>query len=160
MLNFRGVPGSMLENYLNSLCGYLNSMGFHAHKNNPSRTAAGHYIEGEPFDYEFFINGKVYCFDAKENMSYPTRWKLLLTGNRGQAHARILRQAENLLHCKNNGAEAFFLVAFINKKVSLPYSLVRYDAELVYNAVINKTRWLDYSEGVEFDINKILNKKE
>lgn len=161
MLEFHDRPGNMLENYLNQLCGFLNGAGFHAHKNNPLRTYEGKYIQGEPFDYEFFIHGKVYCFDAKENMSGGLVWRLRLTGSRGaKTNARILKQASNLLNCKRNGAEAFFLVAFNNKSNLLPYSLVMYDAELVYNSLINRIRTLGFDQGSEFDIDKIINQKE
>lgn len=159
MIEIHERAGMLLENYLNQMCEFLNNMGFHAHKNNAMRNYAGKFIKGEPFDYELFINGKVYCFDAKENMSYADKWKVLLTGNRGHANERILKQAINLLNCKRNGADAFFLVAFGKGAGRLPFSLVKFDAELVYNAIMNRTRFLMFDQGTEFDINKILNQK-
>lgn len=158
LLNIHCRPGELLEIYLDQVCKYLNSVGFHAHKNHPKRSFSGKYIEGEPFDYEFFINGKVYCFDAKENFSDPHQWKVKLTGQRGiKTNARILKQATNLLNCKRQGAEAFFLVAFGHKNNTSPFKLVMYDAELVYNALLNDKRFLQFTEGCEFDINKLIN---
>ena len=157
MLNITDRPGNMLENYLNQVCTFLNNSGFHAHKNNPLRTFDGRYIDGEPFDYEFFIKRRVYCFDAKENMSSASRWKVLLTGNRGiRTNARIRKQAVNLIHCKNNGAIAFFLVAFKPEESSI-FKLRMYDAEDVLAAIDNSIHYLDIKQGRPFDINELIN---
>ena len=159
MINYRDKPGHQLENWLNQICEMLNGMGYHAHKNHPERSYSGKYLAGEPFDYEFFINGKVYCFDAKENFSGGAFWRLKMTGSRGQVtRNRILRQSQNLLACKRNGAEGFFLVAFNNIKYNLPYSLVKYDCEAVYNALCQDVQKLSFSEGTRFELENLIRK--
>lgn len=151
-------PGQYLENYIDTICAYCNAKGYHAHKNQPKRLANGAYLEGEPFDYEFFIKGRVLCFDAKENFSGGTKWQIQMSGSRGKVtNERIFRQAEHLVHCKRNGAtEAFFLVLFDKEKNNLPCMFVKYDAELVYNSMQNGVKFLDFDQGVEFDLKKFL----
>ncbi len=107
--------GFVFEYELNRLKKYLETQGVHMHKNHAERTEQGIYLEGEPFDYEVFVNGDVHCFDAKECSG--ARWNL--------KNAK-LNQLNNLLMCAKNGAQAYFLVWFktVNK-------IIRYDAEQI-----------------------------
>ena len=158
MLNIKTRPGALLENYMNQVCEFLNNSGFHAHKNNPLRTFEGKYIEGEPFDYEFFIKGRVYCFDAKECKNSTGKWKILMTGNRGvKTNLRLRKQAMNLLACRDNGAVAFFLVAFTDYRFKSPINLYMFDPGLVLQAIDLKHNYLSADQAVPFDINKIIN---
>lgn len=104
--------GKSLEKQIDNLCKYINSIGYHAHKNNPLRTLDGTYLAGEPYDYEIFLmaNGTPYhaCFDAKECTDFVWHMK-----------PKDIKQAETLKHCKNAGADAFFLIYFVPLKTLL-----------------------------------------
>lgn len=123
--------GYQFEIELNRLAQFINSRGGFMHKNHANRTEAGTWLEGEPFDYEILLKGKLYCFDAKECSA--RRWNL--------KNAK-LNQLNNLLLCEKNGAESFFLVWFkqINK-------IIKYDAELVKQALIDGKKSLTPEEG-------------
>ena len=123
--------GYEFENELNRLAKFINSRSGHMHKNHANRTEAGTWLEGEPFDYEILLKGKLYCFDAKE--CSKGRWSL--------QNAK-LNQLNNLLACKKNGAEAYFLVWF--KKIN---KIIKYDAELVKQALIDGKKSLTPEEG-------------
>nr|MBQ6740056.1 hypothetical protein [Synergistaceae bacterium] len=56
-----------------------------------------------------------------------------------------LNQLNNLLVCKNNGAEAYFLVWF--KKLN---KIIKYDAELVKQALIDGKKSLTPEEGISW----------
>ena len=123
--------GFEFENELNRVSKYLASIGIHMHKNHVHRTESGLYLEGEPFDYEVIANGHFHCFDAKECSAKS--WSL--------KNAK-LNQVNSLCMCKNNGAQAYFLVWFktLNK-------IIRFDADLVKNALINGRKSLKPDEG-------------
>ncbi|MBR2209757.1 MAG: Holliday junction resolvase RecU [Synergistaceae bacterium] len=123
--------GFEFENELNRVSKYLASIGVHMHKNHAHRTESGIYIEGEPFDYEVIVNGRVICFDAKECAAKS--WNL--------SNAK-LNQVNSLCMCRKNGAEAYFLVWFkaINK-------IIRFDIEIVKDALINGKKSLKPEEG-------------
>lgn len=100
--------GFAFEGQIKKLLDVVNTLGFHAHKNQPARLADGTYVEGEPFDYEIILPGYVACFDAKE--SHDTSWHI---------KPKDIKQAEHLKHCKNGGADAFFLVYFFHLRKCL-----------------------------------------
>lgn len=127
--------GFHLENELNRVVAYLNSIGIHAHKNHPRRTEDGTWIEGEPFDYEVLSGGVLHCFDAKECKG--RRWSLQ-NAKPGQLN--------NLLACRKNGANAFFLVLFTEER-----KLKRFDAELVRAAMSEGKKSLMLEEGADWD---------
>ena len=95
--------GHRLEQKINKLLKYLDSIGVHGHKNNPERLQCGTYIKGEPFDYEIIYKNKIIVFDAKECKT--KKWK---------PQKKDIKQANNMIKCKNHGANAFFLVYFYN----------------------------------------------
>jgi len=132
--------GFYLENELNRVMTWLNSAGIHAHKNHPRRTESGVWIEGEPFDYEVFSDGTLYCFDAKECAG--SRWSL--------SNAK-LGQLNNLMMCARHGAEAFFLVLFTEVR-----KLKRYDAEQVRAALADGKKSLTMEEGADWDWRTLL----
>lgn len=127
--------GFYLENELNRVMTWLNSAGIHAHKNHARRTEAGIWIEGEPFDYEVFSKGTLYCFDAKECAG--KRWNL----SNAKPH-----QLNNLMVCAQNGAQAFFLVLFTETR-----KLKRFNAELVCNALAAGQKSFTADEGADWD---------
>lgn len=127
--------GFYLENELNRVMTWLNSAGIHAHKNHARRTEAGIWIEGEPFDYEVFCEGALYCFDAKECAG--RRWNL--------SNAKPA-QLNNLLMCARHGARAFFLVLFVETR-----KIRRFDAEMVRAALAGGKRSLTAEEGAAWD---------
>ena len=106
--------GHILEKEINKFLKYLDSVGIHGHKNNPDRTLDGTFIKGEPFDYEIICKGKVIVFDVKE--CNADKWRM---------QEKDLRQANNLVKCRNEGADAFFLVYFYRFK-----KLIKYDVEI------------------------------
>ena len=149
--------GSKLEKWLDEICVQLNSLGCHAHKNQPRRTFDGFYIEGEPFDYEFFVNGQVHCFDAKENMSGRNAWKISYGGEIGKKiNARNMREAVNLMNCARNGAQAYFLVFFGHPDSEVYNKLIRFDASMIYAAMRRGEPEVHYSEGQIWDLNEIM----
>ena len=151
--------GSSLEKWLDEICVQLNSMGCHAHKNNPRRTFDGYYLEGEPFDYEFFVNGQIHLFDAKENMSGIDKWQILQSDSAvgEKINARIKREAINLINCaKCVGVQSYFLVYFGNEKSEVYNKLIRFDAPIIYAAMMNKEKYIHYSEGKIWDLREIL----
>ena len=123
--------GFEFEKELNRLSKYLNSTGVHMHKNHANRTESGIWLEGEPFDYEVISNGVIHCFDTKE-----------CAGERWSLKNAKLNQLNNLLACSNNGAEAYFLVWF--KKFN---KIIRFDVELIKNALIQGIKSLKPEEG-------------
>ena len=127
--------GYEFENELNRVSKYLGSVGIHMHKNHARRTESGIYLEGEPFDYEVISHGKIYCFDAKECSAKA--WNL--------SNAK-LHQLNNLLICHKNGAEAYFLVWFKQSN-----QIIRFDAELVKQAMIDGKGHLNPEEGRKWD---------
>lgn len=125
--------GYFLEGQLTKVLDHLNSIGIHAHKNHPKRTADGTYIEGEPFDYEVFCSPP-HVFDAKE--AKGTRWSL--------SNAKP-SQIKHLLNCHNHGAEAYFLVLFQG------FILRRFDVTDVVDALANGKGSLGISDGRAWD---------
>ena len=93
--------GYKLEAQIQKVLDYVNSIGYHAHKNNPRRTVDGVYLEGEPFDYEIMTPMFIDCFDAKE-----------VKGEVWAMHKKDIMQAEHLKHAKNAGIRAYFLIQF------------------------------------------------
>ena len=123
--------GYEFENELNRLSKYLNSIGIHMHKNHAKRTENGVYLEGEPFDYEVLKDGELHVFDAKECAG--KRWSL--------SNAK-LSQLNNMLVCRKNGAQAYFLVWF-----RLSNKIIRFDVELIQQALIDGKKSLTETEG-------------
>lgn len=132
----RTQRGTYLESEIQRVVDYLNGAGYHAHKNHAQRTLDGTFIQGEPYDYEIFANGKLTCFDAKECKG--KRWNF-----RNAKPAQI----KNLSNCKKQGAEAFFLVYF-----SPPVNrLVKYDVDKLISAMAAGVKSFTADEGVTWD---------
>ena len=127
--------GFEFENELNRVSKYLNSIGIHMHKNHARRTESGIYLEGEPFDYEVISNGVIHCFDAKECASKT--WNL---------NNAKLSQLNNMLVCKKNGAQAYFLVYFREEK-----KIIRFDVDVIKSALIAGKKSMKSEEGQEWD---------
>lgn len=72
-------------------------------------------VEGESFDFEIFHNGKLYAFDAKT--CHSGQWNIATNAK--------LKQVKSLTDLAAHGAEAFFLVYFVNVR-----ELVRFDVPL------------------------------
>ena len=132
--------GYELENELNRLSKYLNANGIHMHKNYPRRTEQGIYLEGEPFDYEVISCGEIHCFDAKE-----------CSGNSWDLRNAKMNQLNNLLACRKNGAQAYFLVWF--RKTN---DLVRLDAEKVKEALTDGKKSMKPEEGIKWNWTELL----
>ncbi|MDD4835774.1 Recombination protein U [Dethiosulfovibrio salsuginis] len=126
--------GYRFEHEIDRVIAYLGSCGIHGHKNHARRTVDGVFLEGEPFDYEVFSNGKLHCFDAKE--SKTARWSL--------KNAKPA-QVNALIQCANHGAEAYFLVHFEGSGVR------RFDAEQVKAAMAAGKTFLTADEGRPWD---------
>lgn len=136
--------GKSLERQIDSLCAYINALGFHAHKNHPLRTVDGTYIEGEPYDYEIFLTcgGKPYhaCFDAKECADLTWHMK-----------PKDIKQAEHLKHCKNAGIDAFFLVYFVPIG-----TLLKIDVDEIIRVLQTGHKAIPSTVGKPWSINDIL----
>lgn len=130
-----GRKGAYLEREIERVLSYLSTLGIHGHKNHVRRTAEGQYLEGEPFDYEVFVNGTVHCFDAKE-----------CAGKTWSLKNAKLSQIDNLLKCAAHGAEAYFLVFF-----KAFQKLKRFDAAYVKDALRSGRVSLGPDEGVDWD---------
>ena len=130
----RQERGKHLEREIDRLISWLDEQGIHGHKNHVKRTEGGVYLEGEPFDYEVFCNGKFAAFDAKE--CHERRWNL--------ANAK-LSQIRHLLNLRKHGADAFFLVYFAQSK-----RLVKFDVELVRKAIASGAKSLTADEGSDW----------
>jgi penicillin-binding protein-related factor A (putative recombinase) len=124
--------GQYLESQLNGIIKILRDYGIFGQKSHSKRMANGTYLQGEPFDYLILARGKMICFDAKE--CHGDRWNL-------KTNAK-LSQVENLLLCKANGADSFFLVLFVPQ-----YKLVKFDVEMVRDAVIRGQKSFTSREG-------------
>lgn len=123
--------GYEFEAELNRVSKYLNANGIHMHKNHARRTEQGIYLEGEPFDYEVISRGTIHCFDAKE-----------CSGDRWNLSNAKLSQLNNLLVCRKNGAQAYFLVWY--RKIN---AVIRFDAELVRQKLADGVKSLKAEEG-------------
>lgn len=132
--------GYEFENELNRVSKYLNAQGVHMHKNHARRTEQGIYLEGEPFDYEVINKGTLHCFDAKE-----------CTGDRWDLKNAKLNQLNNLLVCRKNGAQAYFLVWF--RKLN---RIVRFDAEVVRRALTDGRKSMKPEEGALWNWEELL----
>ena len=126
--------GHVFETELGRVMSWLNEAGFHAHKNHPRRSVDGTFLEGEPFDYEVFSHGRLFCFDAKE--CHEPRWNL---------STAKLSQIKHLMNCKKHGAEAFFLVLFA------PRDVRKFDVEAVRLALAQGRKSLTAEEGGRWD---------
>ena len=135
--------GHEFEAELNRVSKYLNANGIHMHKNHAHRTEQGIYLEGEPFDYEVISGGVIHCFDAKECAG--KRWNL--------SNAK-LNQLNNLLVCRKNGAQAYFLVWYRNEN-----AVIRFDAELVRQKLADGQKSLTKEEGKEWQWTELLTSK-
>ena len=135
--------GHEFEAELNRVSKYLNANGIHMHKNHAHRTEQGIYLEGEPFDYEVISGGVIHCFDAKECAG--KRWNL--------SNAK-LSQLNNLLVCRKNGAQAYFLVWYRNEN-----AVIRFDAELVRQKLADGQKSLTKEEGKEWQWTELLTSK-
>lgn len=130
------------EYQINKLCNYVNTIGYHAHKNHPERLNDGKYIKGEPYDYEIFLPEYKACFDAKECKSKSWSFK-----------DKDLKQAEQLKHCKNTGMDAFFLVYFYQYK-----KMIKFDVDIFIEALKTKKN-LKPNEGTEWNISELINER-
>lgn len=137
-----GRKGAYLERELERVISHLSTLGIHGHKNHVKRTAEGQYLEGEPFDYEVFVNGTVHCFDAKE--CRENLWSL--------KNAKP-SQVNALLQCAAHGAEAYFLVWFEKG------GLRRFDAAYVKAALTSGKKSLSADEGRPWDWEKLISDK-
>lgn len=135
-----GRKGAYLEREIERVLSYLSTLGIHGHKNHVRRTAEGQYLEGEPFDYEVFVNGTVHCFDAKE-----------CAGDKWSLKNAKLSQVDNLLKCAAHGAEAFFLVYFKTVR-----KLVRFNVQFVKEAMCSGKKSLGPDEGADWDWRTLL----
>ncbi|MBQ3456483.1 MAG: Holliday junction resolvase RecU [Synergistaceae bacterium] len=135
--------GHEFEAELNRVSKYLNANGIHMHKNHAHRTEQGIYLEGEPFDYEVISGGVIHCFDAKECAG--KRWNL--------SNAK-LNQLNNLLVCRKNGAQAYFLVWYRNEN-----AVIRFDAELVRQKLADGQKSLIKEEGKQWQWTELLTSK-
>ena len=135
--------GHEFEAELNRVSKYLNANGIHMHKNHAHRTEQCIYLEGEPFDYEVISGGVIHCFDAKECAG--KRWNL--------SNAK-LSQLNNMLVCRENGAQAYFLVWYRNEN-----AIIRFDAELVRQKLVDGQKSLTSEEGVKWQWTELLTSK-
>lgn len=135
--------GYEFEAELNRVSKYLNTNGIHMHKNHARRTEQGVYLEGEPFDYEVISGGVIHCFDAKE-----------CSGNRWNLSNAKPSQLNNLLVCHKNGAQAYFLVWYRKED-----KVVRFDAELVRQKIVDGQKSLTSKEGTEWRWIELLTSK-
>lgn len=134
--------GQYLESQINKVIKYVNEIGGHAHKNNPSRTVDGIYLSGEPFDYEIFLKNYKACFDAKE-----------VKGDVWHLKDKDVKQAENLKHCKNIGLNAYFLILFNQKE------LLEVDVDDVIEELKKGKKSIHKEKGTKSKLNEILNKE-
>ena len=132
--------GHEFEAELNRVSKYLNANGIHMHKNHARRTEQGIYLEGEPFDYEVISGGTIHCFDAKE-----------CSGDRWSLSNAKLSQLNNLLVCRKNGAQAYFLVWY--RKIN---AVIRFDAELVKQKLADGVKSLKAEEGKKWEWTELL----
>lgn len=130
--------GNKFEAQIDKVIEYVLSQGYEAHKNYCNRTIDGHYIEGEPFDFEIFIKGLWLCFDAKECNS--KKWQL--------SNAKT-KQVYHLLRCKKAGIDAFFYVWFVKDN-----KLVKYDVDYINKLIINNQKSVAPDDGVPYDLGK------
>lgn len=100
--------GRSFEKQIEKVIEYIESKGYHGHKNYAQRLQDGTYIKGEPFDYEMFYKDYHAVFDTKE-VECDT-WHIL---------KKDIKQANNLKKCKNAGLKAYFLICFENKDVRM-----------------------------------------
>lgn len=128
------VRGKQLESQIDKLIMWIDSIGYHGHKNHPKRLKDGKYIEGEPFDYEIFLPDYKCCFDAKECKS--NKWNL--------ENAKV-HQIDYLKKCKNSGLDSFFLVYFYKSK-----RLVKFDVDLIIECLENNIHSLCEEQGKEW----------
>lgn len=140
--SLNGSRGKALEKTINKLLTVIQKQGFHGHKNQPERCYSGQFISGEPFDYEIFTDKVKWCFDAKECKSKV--WNL-------KTNAK-LTQINALKQCKNAGMDAFFLVYFYPDR-----KLVRFDVDQVISSITNGVKSLSSADGIEVDLNELLN---
>ena len=127
--------GYQLENQFKRWFKFLNDNGVFAIKLQPERTDSGIRVNGEPFDAIIISKGKTYCFDLKESQS--EKFSLL--------NAK-LHQVKYLKICQDNGAESFFLVYFYTSKI-----LIRFDIDVIINALTLKQKTLTADKGIPFD---------
>ena len=132
--------GHEFEAELNRVSKYLNANGIHMHKNHARRTEQGIYLEGEPFDYEVISGGTIHCFDAQE-----------CSGDRWCLSNAKLSQLNNLLVCRKNGAQAYFLVWY--RKIN---AVIRFDAELVKQKLADGVKSLKAEEGKKWEWTELL----
>jgi penicillin-binding protein-related factor A (putative recombinase) len=132
----RPQRGAYFQTQIDRLFEVLSARGVHCHKNHARRTVDGVFVEGEPFDYEIFVN-PVHVFDAKETKG--ERWPL----SNAKPH-----QVKALLDCENHGAEAYFLVLFGDREIR------RFDAGFVRDAMAMGHKSLEKAEGREWDYEK------
>lgn len=100
--------GHSFEKQIDKVIEYIESIGFHGHKNNAKRLKDGTYIQGEPFDFEIFLPNRHDCFDTKQCKT--DIWDIV---------PKDIKQANELKKCKNAGCNAYFLICFKGKEVKV-----------------------------------------
>ena len=95
------MTGKQFENQIKKVLQAKTRNKGHFHQNHPLRLHSGKYIDGEPFDFEVFLPNYYAVFDVKS-----------LNSNIWQIRDKDIKQAYNLLRCKQVGLNAYFLVNF------------------------------------------------
>lgn len=92
----------ILEKNLNKL---LSALPLFFKKLYPHRLHTGQYVSGEPFDYIVIMEGRTYCFDAKECSSDA------LYSSQIPVH-----QFNDMIKAEKYGATVFFLIYFVKHR--------------------------------------------
>lgn len=105
--------GSELQKAITQWFRRYEPLGIHWHKNHARTLRNGTIAEGEYFDFEVFYKGRLYAFDAK--MCQTERWNVATNAK--------LKQVKALTDLANHGADAFFLVWFVNTRKLVKFSV-------------------------------------
>lgn len=143
--------GKTLENYLSYLVNFINSHGGHAHKNYTLRTSSGQVVSnhGEPFDFEFFAQNKIFCLDAKECSTEKLNIKAFLNKSN---NAKQFKHFENISHLNKNFYVCGFLIYFIKNSFSLKVDKCLRFIEINYflNSLNDSKKYFSSDSGVPF----------
>lgn len=106
------MTGDQFEKQVSKVLEVKTSKKGHYHKNNALRLHSGEYIQGEPFDFEVFLPNYLAVFDCKS-----------LNSDNWQIREKDIKQAYNLLRCKQVGLKAYFLINFngIVKEIDIDF---------------------------------------
>jgi penicillin-binding protein-related factor A (putative recombinase) len=129
--------GRSFERAIRKLFASYESRGIHCQQNHPEQLHDGTLVKKHGFDFQIFYNGKFYAFDAKE--CALTAWPL----DKAKPH-----QLKALLDVEYNGGEGFFLVYFKKTK-----KIIKFNAKIVQDAIINKKHTLSPEDGESTTIN-------